>query len=575
MKNIKWIASSMVASLFSMTPVMSFAEEIVFENDPPVNYLVSLQDSAGNHVCNGSYIGNGQVLTSPNCQYTITFPSPIPIPGPIDGGPIIIEPGGPILGNIGDIPISTLPSNTALNTSASLESEALSLSLNTPSYAVFLLESGESDPILLEGYFFSAKRSVYPAGGGAVLYTLKTVPAEAEAIEMADDELIDELLSDANNIYRLVGRNMQSNDILNTQFTSSSSCDHSKVPFKRSLCMTSNESRFCSIFGDGTLFEGTMGAPLVFTKANGEQVMMGFRPNGNCGSSSGGDSYMASSNYPLWSNLYALNQQGLSVVSAHEFGTQKQGSHLTLNVTFRNDSETEAFNLGNFSLSDRQAISVKHNNCDQLLPSLSCSVTLHSRVPDALDHLEQLSFTVNDQDAGVYVALSGYQEHKFKGDKGSHWRMTGWSKGHNDNGRHHNRHEHRSRIISIPKDTNTNPTLVRQEYVSGPTQVTVTYRTTGGGAYSLAVYNQRKSLSDISSPLTIVNDITLPATNGEWETGSIEINDLGSHEISLKVRKDLVFPGSGGEWPGDIELPSDEPVGDIEIKNICIGECDD
>ncbi len=73
MKLPHWIASSMAASLILVTPHLthanSSADDVLNEQLTPVNFLVSLQDEVGNHVCNGSYIGHSHILTEANCYW--------------------------------------------------------------------------------------------------------------------------------------------------------------------------------------------------------------------------------------------------------------------------------------------------------------------------------------------------------------------------------------------------------------------------------------------------------------------------------------------------------------------------
>ena len=87
MKYPHWIINSMIASLLLVTPLSAQAEDTITE---PVRFLVSLQDDNGNHICNGSYIGNSQILTDTYCKQSTIIGLP-PIGTPIDP-PIIITP---------------------------------------------------------------------------------------------------------------------------------------------------------------------------------------------------------------------------------------------------------------------------------------------------------------------------------------------------------------------------------------------------------------------------------------------------------------------------------------------------
>ena len=51
----------------------------------------------------------------------------------------------------------------------------------------------------------------------------------------------------------------------------------------------------------------------------------------------------------------------------------------------------------------------------------------------------------------------------------------------------------------------------------------------------------------------------MPGTNGEWRTGILEIKEPGRYSLSLK-RAVLSIVGY--------------PIEDLEIRDVCIGECD-
>ena len=93
--------------------------------------------------------------------------------------------------------------------------------------------------------------------------------------------------------------------------------------------------------------------------------------------------------------------------------------------------------------------------------------------------------------------------------------------------------------------------------MDGPTKVNVTYRTSGNDFFAFLVSKQRESLKDNSQMLSL--DGLMPGTNGEWRTGILEIKEPGRYSLSLK-RAVLSIVGY--------------PIEDLEIRDVCIGECD-
>ncbi len=264
------------------------------------------------------------------------------------------------------------------------------------------------------------------------------------------------------------------------------------------------------------------------------------------------NSFSATARLVSWANLQGLKQQGLSVVSAYEFGEFEKHSHHELTITFENESEDQKFDLNDFHMNDWKSMRVVNNNCEVLIPSESCSVTLHTSVPEAINYMEVLNFNALDTNAGIFVSLNGYQDRKFKSDRKSDWRVNGW-KTVRDSG--YGNHRLGGHLITQDSFSHS-PTITRNEYIDGPTKVNVTYRTSGYDFFAFMVLKQRKSLKDTSQLLSL--DGIMPGTSGEWRTGVLEITEPGRYSLSLK-RSVLSVVGL--------------PLEDIEIKDVCFGEC--
>jgi len=94
------------------------------------------------------------------------------------------------------------------------------------------------------------------------------------------------------------------------------------------------------------------------------------------------------------------------------------------------------------------------------------------------------------------ATLNGYLNRKFKGDRTSDWQVSGWK---TIRGTGYGMHRLAGQLIT-QSNFSSNPTITRNEYVNGPTKINITYRTSGGGAFTFMITEQRKSLND-KSPL--------------------------------------------------------------------------
>ncbi len=557
MKFSNWIIGSMTASLILATPLVTQAEDTAME---PVKFLVSLQDDIGNHVCNGTYLGNGQILTGAQCKQSLSVGLP-PIGLPIDP-PVIITPAPGSVALVEDsqvlsqlsnaMPLTqTLPSAAdRIQVAAGTEIVSNASLFGEPTHAVFLLANGESDPIPLERNVFFSKKHLSPVTGTEMILTATSVPEGAVAIKMADDTLTQQLLEDDSTQFTLIGKYLAADEKVSWQdhVVSDSCYNPSTEQYKQNLCFTPSNGNYCS----NNI--SALGAPLVANINTNKPVLIGFKPSYGCGFlNDPSSSFAASARLVSWANLQGLKQQGLKVVSAYEFGEYEKRSHQALTITFENESIDQKFDLKGFHMNDLHVMSVVNNNCEVLMPSESCSVALHTTVPESVNYMEVLNFNALNVDAGIFVSLNGYQEKKFKSDRKSHWRVSGWK---TVRGAGFGRHQLGGHLITQSSFSDS-PTITRNEYVDGPTKVKVTYRTSDDSIFSLMILDQRKSLKD-TNQLWSLNGF-MPGTNGEWQTGVLEITEPGRYSISL--RRGAISIGG-------------EPLEDLEVKDVCIGECD-
>ncbi len=559
MKFSNWIIGSMTASLILATPLVTHAENTVME---PVKFLVSLQDDIGNHICNGTYIGNSQILTDAYCKQSSIIPIP-PIGTPIDP-PVIIR---PIPGSVALVEnsqvLSQLSNAMPLAQGLAMASDRIQVAAGTeiisnaslfgePTHAVFLLPNGDSHPIALERDFFFSKKAISPVTGTEMILTATSVPDGVMAAPMADEALTRQLLEDSSTQFTLIGKYITGNEKVTQQEQAiADACYNlSTEKYKQNLCFTPEDGGFCS--NDST----ALGASLIANINSNNPVLIGIKPSNGCGVFQGmPHSFSASARLVSWANLQSLKQQGLNVVSAYEFGRYKKRSHHELTITFENESDSQKFDLSNFHLNDLQAITVVNNSCEVLLPLESCSVSLHTTVPESINYMEVLNFNALNVNAGIFLSLNGYQDKKFKSDKKSTWRVSGWK-----NVRDIDSDFSHPRLNGhlITQDAfSSSPTITRNEYVDGPTKVNVTYRTSGSDFLAFMVLKQRKSLKDNSQLLSIGG--FMPGTNGEWQTGVLDITEPGRYSLTLQ-RAVLSVVGL--------------PLEDLEVRDVCIGECE-
>ncbi|MGR6874756.1 hypothetical protein ACU6U9_21270 [Pseudomonas sp. HK3] len=251
-------------------------------------YLVSVQDSNDQHLCNGSYIGNNQILFSPDCQsQSIIFPPPFLNTAPVTDQSVIVngsvmsentklEPG--VYNTSGMSARSNLSANgTLFINNAEVSTTEYASDFNPsddlfpipipipgfPVKIVFTLPDGTQS----EGESIVTTQS-HPYTGHQLIATVNEVPDGIEALTLANSDLINKLENAGDVKVDVAGRYYDngSNDITVKTFIVSpvESCTGMKnTPLSRQLCLTNVPNSpvpICSIDASNR----STGAPIVY-----------------------------------------------------------------------------------------------------------------------------------------------------------------------------------------------------------------------------------------------------------------------------------------------------------------------
>ena len=545
--------------------------------DESYSYLVSVQDSTGEHLCNGSYIGGNQVLFSPDCRsYNLT---PFPIgssstPTSLDSSSVVID--GVATVNMPNIAPGVYSSNTSNFSASTLSDAGLVINgvpidsipdggiiggtpidggviipspfpiPNYPVQVVFNLADGTqsaSYPI--------SQRMTHPFSGDDIIATVNTVPEGVETLTLASDALLDKLESGQDMEVKVVGRYYTdyTGEIGSKMFNIApiSECQNlTNNPLARRLCLVAHLSDpfpNCTI----DVANKSTGAPVVY-EAGSEKFLLGYkRRTTNFIESC--DNWAAISQYTPWKNLMDAKQAGLSVATAYDLGERPLIARTKLNVTFTNHSADQKFDIFNADFVKGDHFSMSGNTCHTLLPSEECTIEVFANPQDPIKYEDLLSFEINGNAAGSYVVASAVGQHMFKGDRSSLWEIRGWVK---------NKKRFSGSIIA-DYEVMEQLTLKRNKYVVNPKNVSVTYRANGIDDWLMLLYINRKGLFGDGPSLAPVN--TLAGTDNEWVTKTFEIEEPGTYEASIS--RGLFFNNQL-----DTEF-------NVEISNICFNDCSD
>ena len=537
--------------LFLLLPINAQANESPSETNTA--FLVSIQDDKGNHLCNGSYIGNNQILSQGSCHYASPI-SPV-APPPID--PIIISP--PIDPIITPIPIDPITGSPIISATENLTlddtwsdqlgSGVLTGSIDdslscpgtgigyftTPFQAVFLLPDGNSEPIPLSTV--ETVRYQHPISTSDSIYIVDSVPEEAIAIKLASKIQIDELLENNTTKFSLIGKyvNWSSSEIAIKDYQAQppSLCD---TPYQNeyapTLCLKPIEIDECF------QKQGVIGAAILATTNDGQQLLVGMKKD-----ITDHKGFTNISRVTDWSNLLALKKQGLSVATAYEVGRQAIHTRNKLTLKIKNNSDEKIFTLDSFKIDKRQVFTLNKNNCGTLMPGDACSVVIKSKIHHPLIYTDKLVFNSNQGNSAIFLGVDGYSDQPIEGSRKSIWHITGWKK--SNIGRQGGIYTNDSFSSRAIIELNT--------YMTGPNTVHITYKTVDDKPDALILFSGRRSLDYGMYGYTTLKSI--PGTNGHWITEEINIDEPGTHSLTI-MRGSGLTPGA-----------------DVEISDICLESC--
>ena len=489
-------------------------------------YLVSVQDANQEHLCNGSYIGNNQILFSPDCRQDVII-SPIPTTNSDS--------------NIRDSFVINEQDMT--NPEQAINSTPFPLP-SYPIYASFTLPDGTQS---------SARRilstQTHPYTGHQLIATVFNVPDGIEALTLANDDLINKLEAQGNIKVEVVGRyySNNSNDITVKPFTlnSAETCtDLNDAPLSRRLCLTPvpvDPFPSCTI----DVSNKSTGAPIVYSSENGK-VLLGYKKKSldfrvSC------NHWASTSQYTNWLALSNAKQQGLSIATAYDLGERPLTEPHKLTVTIENQSNNQKFDINNAQFQVGEHFSVKYNSCETLEPGESCNIFVYGRPDKPVTYEDMLTMNINGEIAGTYVVAKSIGKARIRDDHTSPWNMKGWTQATNS-------------LFGSVVFTGTlldQPSLERSKYLVNPKNVTITYRASGDNQWLMFLQISRQGLFGDGPSLLPVN--TLKGTNDQWVTQTFEITEPGTYKASI-TRGFSFFP------EGDV------PV-DIEISSICFNDC--
>ncbi|GAA3930571.1 hypothetical protein [Litoribacillus peritrichatus] len=505
---------------FAIGLVMLGSVGLVQAQENNHTYLVSVQDSTGEHLCNGSYIGDNQILMSPDCRdQTTYFPTPIPIPSQntasIDGNNITPTPV-PI-----PIPLPGIPTQVSFN----------------------LPDGSQSLPQQIN------QTKTHPYSGDQLIAVVDDIPEGLESLTLASDELIKKLENNGQVEVTVVGRyyNTTIDEIGEKAFRvgSADECPtFTSDPLAKRLCLIDTEDTpFPTCTLDPT--NKSTGAPVVYDSGN-DKFLLGYKKKTtnfleDC------NHWAASSRYLNWLNLTDAKQAGLSIATAYDLGERPINERTNVSITIQNQSDEQSFDISNPGFVLGSYYTVSRNNCQTLQPGDSCEIKVYGKPVVPIKQEDLLTFDINGETAGTYVVSSSIANHYIRSDRQSRWSMKGWSKSGNDIFGN----------ISFKSTITKQPALIRDKHVVDPKSISITYRATGTNQWLMTVGMTRMGLFGDAGVLTPVN--MLPGTGDQWVTKTFEVLEPGTYQASISQGSNIL--GSTAE-----------PFG-IEISDICFNDC--
>jgi archaellum component FlaF (FlaF/FlaG flagellin family) len=489
-------------------------------------YLVSIQDSTGEHLCNGSYIGDNQVLMSPNCRNESRV-LPMPIPSSSD---------------------SAMPEKaTSLEgTTAPIQSDDL-IPIPLPGYpthvAFTLPDGSQTSPHPI------SRTLTHAYSGDQIIAMVSTVPEGVESLTLAPEELISKLERAGNIDVNAVGRyfDTTTDDITvkTLRVAPAENCpSFVSHPLAKRLCLIKQvDDPFPSCTID--VSNKSTGVPIVYDSGS-QKYLLGYKRK-NTNFVEGCEYWAASSRYINWLNLTHAKQEGLSIATAYDLGSRPFGELTNVDITLQNQSADQHFNISkpDFLLGDY--FSVINNNCHTLNPGDSCEIKVYGKPIVPIKQEDMLTFAINGKSSGTYFVTDTEAEYKLRGDSQSHWNAQGWSQSGN----------YDEASITFKSAYVEMPTLIRDKYLIDPKSVTVTYRATGNNQWLMGINMRRMGLHGDGMAITPLN--VLPGTNNQWVTKTFDVTDPGTYQVSINRGLSL-FNFQTEEFS-------------VEISDICFNDC--
>lgn len=489
-------------------------------------YLVSIQDSTGEHLCNGSYIGDNQVLMSPNCRNESRV-LPMPIPSSSDSA-------------------MSEKATSFEGTTAPIQSDDL-IPIPLPGYpthvAFTLPDGSQTSPHPI------SRTLTHAFSGDQIIAMVSNVPEGVESLTLAPEELISKLERAGNIDVNAVGRyfDTATDDITvkTLRVAPAEDCpSFVNHPLAKRLCLIKQvDDPFPSCTID--VSNKSTGAPIVYDSGS-QKYLLGYKRK-NTNFVEGCQYWAASSRYINWLNLTHAKQQGLSIATAYDLGSHPLAEKTNVSITLQNQSTDQRFDISkpDFLLGDY--FNVIHNDCQTLNPGDSCEIQVYGKPIVPIKQEDLLTLGINGKPSGTYLVSNATADYQLRGDHQSQWNAQGWSQAGNNPYGH----------ITFKSTYVEMPTLIRNKYLMDPKSVTVTYRATGSNQWLMSLNMRRMGLH--GDGMVLAPSYSLPGTGNQWVTKTFDIYEPGAYQASINRGLSLFNSQS-------------EPFS-VEISDICFDDC--